>query len=230
MSRSFNGTDQWLSRNDRLGFSAYPLSMFGWIKATSVSGSNKAVCGFYEDGGSFANLVKIAVKTDRAVELALFDGSYKTATTTNLVTLNAWQTVAGVFASSASRSVYVNGGGKVTDTTATSLSFAALNRFALGAFVMGAPTEYFAGLMGFVGVWNVALSDANVTALHGGALPSSIAGLVGFYRLKTPGIVTEPDDANDYDLDVNGAVFSTDDPPVGSPAAAAAYYASLLGR
>ena len=227
MSRSFNGTNQWLSRNDRLGLSANPVSIFAWIKATAADG---VIAGFYEDGGSYANVIQLKLHSDRSIEVAVYDGSYKTAQTTNLVTLNTWQTAAGVFASTTSRSAYVNGGGKVTNTTSASVTYSALNRFSIGAFLMGTPSQYFSGLMGFVGVWNVALSDANVTSLNGGALPSSIAGLVGFYRLNTPGSVTEPDDANDYDMDINGATLSTDNPPVGSPAAAAAYYAAMLGR
>ena len=231
MSRSHNGTDQWLSRSDKLGITAYPVSFFAWIKATSVSSFNRSVVGLYQQAPSNNNFLKLAVKTDRTVELAARDsGGYRVATTSNQITLDTWQTVAGVFASTTSRSVYVNGGGKVTDTATDTTSIASLDRFAIGALVEAAVSEFFAGLIGYVGVWDTALSDGNVTSLHGGASPLTVGPPIGFYRLITPGSVTEPDDANNYDLDVNGATLSTDNPPVGSPAAAAAYYAAMLGR
>jgi hypothetical protein len=231
MSRNFNGSSDYLTRGDRLSLSAYPFSFFAWFKGDTFATNNRTLVGVYEDGGSYTNLAKLAVKTDSTIELAVFDGGFKTATTSATASTGAWQSAAAVFASNASRSVYVNGAGKVTNTTADTMSIATLSRFSVGAFTIGPPSEFFDGLIGYVGVYNVALSDGNVTSLNGGAALNSVAGLVGHYRLIA-NTNPEPDDANDFDLTVIGATHSTDNPTIsaGGAAAAHAYYRSMLVR
>ena len=89
------------------------------------------------------------------------------ANTTALLSLNNWNHVAGVFSSSASRTAYLNGGNAVTNTT--SLAINASNTVRIAA-AQGATTisNYANGHITDVGVWNAALTQAEVVSLAKG--------------------------------------------------------------
>jgi hypothetical protein len=116
-----------------------------------------------------------------------------------------------VYASSTSRSAYINGGNKVTNTS--SAVPASLDTTWIGKLDDGSPNDVFSGTIGPVCVYDAALADADVFALSTGMPCSRVrrADLVGLYNLD--GRSPEPNLVNPtFNMTVNGATFDTNPP------------------
>ena len=116
------------------------------------------------------------------------------ARTTTGFTAGTWYSACAVFASATSRSAYINGGSKATDTT--SRTETTLNETLIGAFVNNGPTysQFFGGGLADAAIWNVALSDAEVALLE--VMPPFAMrpdALVGYWPLFGDAASPEPD-------------------------------------
>lgn len=90
------------------------------------------------------------------------------ASTANF-SLGTWQHAAAVFASATSRSIYLSGGNKATNTT--NITVDTLNQLTLG-FVRGNVNSYYYwGLMAEPAAWDVALTDDQIAELAKGYSP-----------------------------------------------------------
>ena len=105
------------------------------------------------------------------------------ALTSSKYSANVWQHVCGVWAASNDRRVFLNGGGKGTDTT--DLSLTAPSRTSIGRVGRLTPAGYFSGRICEVGFWNVGLSDDEVAILAKGFSPLFVRpeNLVAYYPL-----------------------------------------------
>ena len=112
----------------------------------------------YSDGSVRA----IAVSNSGEIGVAQTDAG--------LVSAGQWCHAAAVFAGATSRSVYLNGGNKKTDTTQSSLLFT-YNRLRIGARANIWGPEYSHGDIADVGIWSAALTDDEIAALAMGASP-----------------------------------------------------------
>jgi hypothetical protein len=104
-------------------------------------------------------------------------GTQVSATTTTTCSLNTWNHAAGVFTTTNSRTAYLNGGGKSTDTTTGGLQNI-FNRINFGARVRTSTTPdagtYYNGKLAEIGIWDVALTDAEILTLASGVKPTSV--------------------------------------------------------
>jgi len=95
------------------------------------------------------------------------------ATIVNGVTLNNWHHICGIFTNNSSRTIFLDGGDKTTDATAMAAVVAA-DSVAIGRMGDNTPDGYTSGCIGQVGIWNMALADADVVSLAGGTTPADI--------------------------------------------------------
>lgn len=123
-------------------------------------------------------------------------------TTTGIARDGSWEHACGVFASTTDRRAFLNGGSKGTNTD--SVSDVAPTSFTAGD---APPFAGLAGRIAEIGIWDIALSDAEVALLAAGISPTRIqaANLVGYWPLwgaDSP----EPDLSGDgANLTVTGA-------------------------
>lgn len=97
-------------------------------------------------------------------------GTVVTATSTATADADVLYHTAGVFASSTSRTAYLNGVAGTANTTAN--TFTAPNSVRLGARVLGgAAGNYMGGMIAEVGVWSVALTTSEIESLASGISP-----------------------------------------------------------
>lgn len=229
MSRDLNGTTAYLTRTDRLGFNGYPLSVFVWFQADTFATTNKTLFCIAQDSGAANDMLKLAVLTGSVLEIINYDvtSGYVGVQTTATASTGVWQTAAGVWASSSSRSAYLNGANKVTSTGASNVVFADLTRTAVGANVLGPAFEFFDGRIAHCAVWSTALTDDDVAILHAGLHPTRVksASLVAYWSVSGKDS-PEIDIVGRNDLTVVNATVSNEEPRI---ARAASSYIVALG-
>lgn len=184
MARAFNGSSQYLTRT-ATNFVAPPFSVAVWFYATSAA--VQGTLWGYTDAAGFADRYVLDKNGDGTVSaIALDDFSGGIAKTTATYTASTWRHAAGVFASTASRSVYLDGGNKVTNTDTRNPS--SLDNMTIGAVLGPSATFYHGGRIAEVAIWSAALTDDEIAALYNsgiGLSPTMVRpdALVAYYPL-----------------------------------------------
>lgn len=204
MAYDFNGTTGVYEVSSAV-VTALPITLACWFNADSaaVSGSMLAVS---TSGGTGRVTITAAgtVAGDPVQAGTVTSGGTATSVnTTTGYTVGTWHHACAVFASSTSRTVYIDGGSSATDTT--SVNATGMNRTNIGARYSGTLGSYFDGKIAEAAVWNVALTAAEVASLAKGFSPIQVnpQGLI-FYVPLINNVV-----------DLRGGVTLT---PTGSPA------------
>jgi hypothetical protein len=159
MAYIFNGTNQRLT-TAIAPVTATPLTIACWYKH-DVVGVNDAL----SLASSTTNFYSISSRGNGAqVDFLANDGSGNViARSTTSAILNNWNHACGVAASATSRTIYLNGGSSATNATSKTPIVSSISigsRFST--------TSLFAGSCAEVGVWNVALTAAEIASLAKG--------------------------------------------------------------
>jgi hypothetical protein len=170
-----------------------PLSFACWYNPANVT-TIFDLMGMYSAGGTvyFAFGAHSNAQVG-ASQWGTVTGSEARSTVT--VSIGTWAHLVGVFLSATSRTIYVNGGNSVNETTndgttaATESCIGSVN----GAGSFGASN----GSIAFPAFWNVALTAADILSLSLGVSPLRIRpqNLVSYTRLSA-GSSPEPDICN----------------------------------
>lgn len=215
MSYFYDGTTAYHERTASVPTPSVPFSMSIWIKITALGAAHTAMS--LVDNSGFVDYFALRIGTTGTVvaqHRTIANGSFS-ATSAALVTAGNWFQIGAVFASGTSRSVYVNGVNKVTDTNTVGAFGNTPNVIRLAARTGGSP-ELFNGRLAYGAMWpGVALSDSDMLLLASNP-PSAVqsGSLTPYYPLDTnQGTSTYPDSSsNHYDLTDNGATFDSDNP------------------
>lgn len=152
---------------------AAPITMACWFNTDNnsanqtlmdlhASGYGSARNNFMLRADGFTGGDPLTARTGGASSAAL-------ATTTSGYSVNTWHHACGVFAATNSRSVYIDGGSKGTDTG--NLTPAGVDETIIAAQGGLADDLYVSGMMAEAAIWNIALSDAEVAILAMGFSP-----------------------------------------------------------
>lgn len=167
-----------------------------WGKAANATSYSPLISFRSTTGGHF--FARISFRGDVGgdpVEAVVSDGGgASVANSAGSFTANVWTHIAGVFASTSSRTVYLNG-------TSTSNGATRTPNTPDEVFIARADTSYGAADVAEAGIWNVALTDSEIASLARGVSPRDIrpGSLVSYWRLmgrSSP----EPDFVGRYDL------------------------------
>lgn len=119
-----------------------------------------------DDGNANARFSLSAGSTSGAFIVAHNGTTAGTATVGSPVT-NTWRHAAGVFTSTTSRTVYLDGTTTATNTTSVS-DPTSLDNLTIGARRNSSIVNYFTGSIAEVGIWNVALAADEIASLADG--------------------------------------------------------------
>lgn len=213
MSRKIDTDPSYLTVSNPV-VTAYPFTVNAWMLPNTVTqrqflfySANDVV-----DGNYWGMRITTGDVALCAVNTA---GSGETnVVTTNTVTNNAWNMATMVFTSATSRKIVLNGdfANEGVDTVSKAAPVGLVNT-ALGAFLQPSPNERFSFidfLLAHVAVWDVALTDDEVTALNRGAFPHEVrpSALLAHWPLwgnHDPEIVFGPKAADGFQMSLVSA-------------------------
>jgi hypothetical protein len=220
MARSFNGSNQYLSAGKTHDVKSLPFTMACWFNVVDVTNSY-TLMALSQSGTDF----DFAMIQSRGAEAghpvsAVYEHSFDSgqtgrAYTSTSITANKWEHACGVFTSQTSRSAYLNGGGKVTNTTGVTAMSIDSDQTIVGALRRNAIIQYTNGRIAFPCIWDVALSDDEVLSLARGTHPSLIRpqNIVALWDL-TGGFSPEPDRFGRFGLTLNNSPTVADNPRI----------------
>jgi hypothetical protein len=163
LARLFDGDNTEYLKIEQAVLGANPMSFALWFW-TTTSGLDADALFFMGDKDVGDKLQTLDVY-DTKVRIGA-SNLYFTPTTTTYAVRN-WNHAVGVWAGDQDRRVYLNGGGKATDTV-NSYTPSNFDRTVLGYYADSTPVAPFYGRLSHAALWNVALSDAQVLWLAKG--------------------------------------------------------------
>ncbi len=175
MSRDFNGSTDYIEVGSAV-VTAAPLSMACWFNGDSAA-TSMALLGTSTAGNPLEariNLAAMANAAGQKLRMTTHDGTTgDILETTAAWSVGAWEHACGVWTSSTSRKVFLNGGNSATSTA--SVVPVLPDRTNIGArHNVSGRGSFFDGLIAEAAIWNAALTDDEVLSLARGFSPKSI--------------------------------------------------------
>jgi len=175
---------------------AKPVTISAWVKSTTIAISQTVVCLLKWATQDEYLLLQLrgAVAGDPAAALE-YATAWKLAESSTGYTVNTWHHIAATFVSSTERSVWIDGGSKITNTDEQNVNFTLLDRIYIGAHKVD--SGFFDGKLAEVAIWNAELTDAQILDLANGNVPVNIESdnlraywkLLDSYRLTAGNMV-----------------------------------------
>lgn len=177
MAIDFNGTSEYYE--ETVGaVSGLPMTMACWFNKDNATG-NQNLITISDDTKSWniAYLVAAGAIAGDPVTIVTAENiaAIRSENTTSGFSASTWTHACGVWTSSTSRKVFINGGSAGTGSASSNPSGFNNTQYAVGK--NGNPTTYFqhfGGLIAEAAIWNVALTDAEVASLADGVSPAKI--------------------------------------------------------
>lgn len=206
-----------------------PVTMACWFKSDSLT-VTQALMNVIDYSSNHYLVLYAAGSVDDKIWAVQYDGvNSGQAKSSTTYSANTWHHACGVFKNQANRSVYIDGGSKVTNTT-NCPNQADMDRFAIGGLVYngGGSTVFFvSGAVAEAAIWKAELSDSEVAAIAHGFSPLMVKpeSLEVYWPLIRD---TDIDIVGGYDLtDHNGPTVSGHMPKLMYPSAKSGYFPTL---
>jgi len=173
LARIFTGTTAEHLQTESGVVSALPFTVSVWGWADNLTTNHTLFWLGDPSGASLFHAIDLSGATANDPARAFtINGTSALAVSGNSYNANAWNHVGAIFNANADRSVMLNGGTKVNDTTSKTMTV--FNRTCLGRRADSTPSDPVTGRIAECGVWNVALSDAELLMLSKGFSPLQI--------------------------------------------------------
>lgn len=172
------GTTKYLSLADPVD--AYPFTMACWVNLTTIGTSSNIM--WLSAGNTLTHSWGIAYnQSNTKLEgYCAAGGGFDVVISTANVSANVWQHCCFVCTSATSRTIYLNGGNSATSTVSRNPTAANITSLRIGW--TGSPAPTIQGRGAEAGVWNAALTAAEVESLWKGFSPTLIQpGSLVFY-------------------------------------------------
>lgn len=164
---------------------AVPITMACWFLSDSITVNQTLMSIAASGSAAFSNQFGLfasgANAGDPIQAYAQSGGGGTLASSTTGYSANCWSHAAAVFATTTSKSAFINGGSKGTNTT--SQAPAGVDRISIGLTAQSTSGDAMSGMIAWPAIWNVALADVDIAALASGAHPATIhpESLVAFW-------------------------------------------------
>ena len=162
-------TDYYYYKEDPVPFSdlglssIFPLTMSGWCKPIAIN-DHDAIMSIGDDTSTFGVASLNLRSTGYATAEVLKRGGSAMASSASQYSADVWQHFCAVFASSTSRTVYMDGVAGTEVTTSADVKGDSAKRLSIGEYATTWNRE-MNGHLADVALWNVALSASEVAIL-----------------------------------------------------------------
>lgn len=165
MAYTFNGTDQYIHNASSSPVSTTPCTLACWFRATVNNGDNLVQVS--DSSGNNSHRIGL-YSTNNSFRIgSTANGTNSNADGTEIISLNIWNHLCGVFTSTTSRTGYLNGSNAVTNTTSRSPT--GFSRTLIGVRRNASTFQaHFPGQIAEVGIWSAALTAAEINSLASG--------------------------------------------------------------
>jgi hypothetical protein len=165
MAYNFNGINQYMSCPAPM--TGQPMTMAAWMTWSGGSGTNRRPLTLGDTTGSHRRGFLLGTTNNFALADA---GATATVSSGNagFPAQNVWFHGAGVFNSATSRTAYFNGGNPTTSTANRGTQVAPNELTLWAGYMTGVLGGYTSGLIAEVGIWNAALTAAEIASLAKG--------------------------------------------------------------
>lgn len=169
MARLFDDASSQYLEHAAAVLTAAPFTMACWFRSDDAA-VDQTLMSLSASGNDDNKLDLRASGTVAGDPVRFLTNASSIAVTTSGYTANTWHHACGVFAAVDSRAAYIDGGSKGTSTA--SVTPAGINRTRIGVSA-GSVTagRFMSGRIAEAGIWNVALTDAEVAVLADGFSP-----------------------------------------------------------
>jgi len=218
MSRLFDDANNEYLEIGSIIVDEFPLTLAAWIYSNDATTCQSVIS---ISASIAADFFRLSLRGDIEGDPVRFEcknGGYDSATSTAGYSVNTWHHVCGIETNATSRAVFLDGGNKGVNANAgvpAGLDTTSIGRLLLGA---GDTNERISGRIAEAAIWNVALTDDEVTAQAGGVSPTRIRpeSLVAYWPLYGVGS-PEPDYRGTYNLTLVNGPIQADHAPVQPP-------------
>jgi len=180
VARQFDdGSSQYLIRSSAV-VTAAPWTIAAWFN-TDDGTSDQGIFAICDTSAWQWSMLYARGTASRTVAVSNTAGIFAT---TGTYSADAWHHACHVETSSTSRAVYLDGGGKGTNTSSTAPT--GIDNATVGCRALGNGVyNYFSGAIAEAAIWNAALTDAEVAILAQGYSPLFVRpeSLVGYWPL-----------------------------------------------
>jgi hypothetical protein len=161
MAYDFNGTTQFLEVGSAVVNRPCTMAAWGYLDSTINPKDIVSV-------SSKTTLSVLRLNVTAAQYRIVDQGNVNAIANGGIVTANVWNHYGGVFSSGTSRTPYTNGVAGAENTTSVAAITPTVTN--IGAFYLGTsiPIQFFDGRLAEVGIWNVALTAAEMASLAKG--------------------------------------------------------------
>ena len=214
-SRLLDGTNQYLAVNAGV-ITDYPFTVACWAKTPQNTATDVIISIADIDNSSYHALGFAGAQGGDPVVAWTYDGSSKEALTSSGYSVDTWHHCAAVFTAADNRASFIDGGSKGTNAVSATPA-TPYDNIRIGVSADVTPFGYFIGNIALVGIWNIALSDADIAELAGGALPTEVqAGNLVAYWFD--GTEVDTDHKASFDLTpANSPTWDSGDFPIVAP-------------
>jgi hypothetical protein len=171
MARVFaSSSSEYLRTTSTAVVSDHPFSMACWFKPVATNQNYVLMLTLqYGTGDLYGLSARGASSPYTLVAQSLYSGQFSTAAASTSYSAGVWSHACGVWTSDTSRSVYLNGGNKGTNSDNRPIT--SVTAFAIGSNGRASPGSFLDGSILWPAVWDVALTDDEAAMLAAGINP-----------------------------------------------------------
>lgn len=202
MARTFTGsTANYMECTPSVAFST-AITISAWVKLAST-GAAHTIAGYYNISSTTGGF-ELTLNTSGTPQATVYGlTGTATASAASTVTTGIWQHIVAVFATTTSRTCYLNGTAGTTNTTLRTASMSVTSdRYTTGVKHNSAGLAVPANCdIAEVSLWNKTLTQTQITALAAGVRPALVNSFNGGLELWVPlygNVSPEPDYAGGY--------------------------------
>ena len=150
---------------------SYPFTINFWFYPTVSAVGTLVMFALHNTTDNQRFTVQVNTTTTR-LQFNAFTTANAIAIAGANYTLNSWNMATAVGTSSTSRTIYINGGNSVTNTTSRAVTTP--TRWLLASNYNTTIIPQYEGRISEVGIWNAALTTADINSLYTGMRSSSV--------------------------------------------------------